>query len=201
VNDNVNPGQSARAAASVVQPGTGNILAMAQDTVYSPDDDVAGVTTVNYNVPKLMGGGSGFQQGSTFKPFTLATWLKSGRSLDSTIASPSSGNDPFNAFTACGSKLKGTKPYIYYNAESSSSGSMSVRKATADSVNTAFVSMEKQLDICDITATAQSLGVYKAEPVDDPGDQPRHPAVGRRRLRRVRRGGELLLAHRHRRGD
>ena len=162
VDDNVNPGQSARAAASVVQPGTGNILAMAQDTTYSPDDDVAGVTTVNYNVPALMGGGGGFQQGSTFKPFTLATWLKSGRSLDSTVLSPSSGNDRFSAFTACGSKLKGNNPYIYYNAESRSSGSMSVRTATAQSVNTAFVSMEKQLDICDITATAQSLGVYKA---------------------------------------
>ena len=162
VDDKVNPGQSARAAASVVQPGTGNILAMAQDTTYSPDDDVVGVTTVNYNVPKLMGGGNGFQQGSTFKPFTLATWLKSGRSLDSVVASPSSGSDPFSAFTACGAKLKGTKPYVYYNAETSSSGSMTVRKATADSVNTAYVSIEKQLDICDITATAQSLGVYKA---------------------------------------
>jgi membrane peptidoglycan carboxypeptidase len=163
VNGGVNPGQEARSAASVVQPGTGNILAMAQDTTYSPDDDQVGVTTLNYNVSQAMGGGAGFQQGSSFKPFTLATWLKSGRSLDSTVASPSSGSDPFSAFTACGSKLRGPT-YKYSNSESSSTGSMSVRTATAQSVNTAFVSMEKQLDICDITATAQSLGVYKAAP-------------------------------------
>ncbi|GAA0318815.1 penicillin-binding protein [Kineococcus aurantiacus] len=163
VNDGVNPGQEVRSAASIVEPGTGNILAMAQDTTYSPDDDQIGVTTLNYNVGQAMGGTAGFQQGSTFKAFTLATWLKQGKSLDSTVASPSSGSDPFSAFTACGQKLRGPT-YKYSNSESSSSGSMSVRTATAQSVNTAFVSMEKQLDICDITATAQSLGVYKAAP-------------------------------------
>jgi membrane peptidoglycan carboxypeptidase len=164
VNDGVNPGQAARAAASVVEPGTGKILAMAQDTTYSPDDDQPGVTTLNYNVSQAMGGTPGFQQGSTFKAFTLATWLKAGKSLDSTVAAPSRGNDPFSAFTACGQKLKGTQPYEYYNAETSSSGSMTVRNATKDSVNTAYMSMEKQLDLCDIANTAQSLGVYKGSP-------------------------------------
>jgi membrane peptidoglycan carboxypeptidase len=161
VNDGVNPGQEARAAASVVEPGTGKILAMAQDTTYSPDDqDQVGVTTLNYNVSLAMGGTKGFQQGSTFKAFTLAAWLKSGRSLDSTVASPSSGNDPFSAFTACGQKLQGGR-YEYYNAETRTSGAMSVRDATRNSVNTAYMSMEKQLDLCDIAATTQSLGVYK----------------------------------------
>ncbi|WP_380158829.1 penicillin-binding protein [Kineococcus sp. R86509] len=163
VNNGVNPGQAARAAASVVEPGTGKILAMAQDTTFSPDDDQAGVTTLNYNVNQAMGGTEGFQQGSTFKAFTLATWLKAGKSLDSTVAAPSSGNDPFSAFTACGQKLRGGK-YPYFNAETSSSGVMSVRDATRNSVNTAYMSMEKQLDLCDIANTAQSLGVYKGSP-------------------------------------
>ncbi|MCI2239542.1 penicillin-binding protein [Paenibacillus sp. TRM 82003] len=162
VNAGVNPGQPARSAASVVEPGNGKILAMAQNTTYSPDEDVVGQTTLNYNVSDAMGGGNGFQQGSTFKPFTLATWLKSGRSLDSVVPSPRSGSDPISAFTACGSKIRSGDTYTYYNSESSSSGSMTVRRATSQSVNTAYVSMEKQLDICDIAATAQSLGVYKA---------------------------------------
>ncbi len=163
VNAGVNPGQPARAAASVVEPGNGKILAMAQNTTYSPDEDVVGQTTLNYNVSRDMGGTEGFQQGSTFKPFTLATWLKSGRSLDSVVASPSRGNDPFSAFTRCGEKLRGDT-YPYGNSEASSSGSMTVREATARSVNTAYVSMEKQLDLCDIAATAQSLGIYKGAP-------------------------------------
>nr|WP_246316453.1 transglycosylase domain-containing protein [Kineococcus aurantiacus] len=160
VNKGVNPGQLARAAASVVQPGTGSVLAMAQDTTYSPDDDQLGVTTYNYNVGEAMGGTRGFQQGSTFKAFTLATWLKAGRSLDSTVAAPSKGNDPFSAFTSCGQKMRGGT-YPYSNSEGGGEGSMSVRQATARSVNTAYVAMEKQLDLCDIASTAQSLGVYK----------------------------------------
>ncbi len=160
----MNPGQDVRSAASFVQPGTGQILAMAQDTTYSPDEDQIGVTTLNYNVGQSMGGTAGFQQGSTFKPFTLATWLKSGKSLDSSVSAPSSGNDPFSAFKACGQKLRGGR-YQYSNSEGGGNGgAMTVRQATANSVNTAFMSMEKQLDICDITATAQSLGVYKAAP-------------------------------------
>ncbi|WP_432542129.1 transglycosylase domain-containing protein [Kineococcus sp. SYSU DK002] len=167
VNEGVNPGQAARSAASVVQPGTGHILAMAQDTTYSPDDDQVGLTTLNYNVSQPMGGTEGFQQGSTFKAFTLAAWLKSGKSLDSTVAAPSSGNDPFSAFTACGQKLRGGT-YPYFNAETRTSGTMTVRTATKDSVNTAYMSMTKQLDLCDIASTAQSLGVYKgsATPAD-----------------------------------
>ncbi|MBB2900937.1 membrane peptidoglycan carboxypeptidase [Kineococcus radiotolerans] len=160
VNRGVNPGQLARAAASVVQPGTGSILAMAQNTTYSPDDDQIGVTTYNYNVNEAMGGTQGFQQGSTFKAFTLATWLKAGKSLDSTVAAPSRGDDPFSAFTSCGQKMRGGR-YPYSNSEGGGGGVMSVRQATAKSVNTAYVSMEKQLDLCDIGATAQSLGVYK----------------------------------------
>ncbi|WP_432513797.1 penicillin-binding protein [Kineococcus sp. SYSU DK001] len=163
VNDGVNPGQEARSAASIVEPRTGNILAMAQDTTYSPDEDQIGVTTLNYNVSQAMGGGSGFQQGSTFKAFTLAAWLKAGKSIDSTVSAPSSGNDPFSAFTACGQKLRGGR-YPYSNSEGGGGGTMTVRAATANSVNTAYVSMEKQLDLCDIANTAQSLGVYKAAP-------------------------------------
>jgi membrane peptidoglycan carboxypeptidase len=41
---------------------------------------------------------------------------------------------------------------------------MSVLRATADSVNTAYVSMESQLDLCDIASTAERLGVHLASP-------------------------------------
>ncbi|NAZ82754.1 PASTA domain-containing protein, partial [Kineococcus sp. R8] len=175
VNAGVNPGQDARSAQSVVQPGTGSILAMAQDTTFSPDDDQPGVTTQNYNVSRDMNGTDGFQQGSTFKAFTLATWLKAGKSLDSTVLAPDQGNDPFSAFTKCGEKLRGGR-YQYSNSEGGGGGAMSVRSATANSVNTAYMSMEKQLDLCDIANTAQSLGVYKgsATPEDTTGPPTRN---------------------------
>ncbi|MFB9377616.1 penicillin-binding protein [Kineococcus gynurae] len=162
-NSVINPGQAARTAESVVKPGTGEILAMVQNTTFSPDDDQVGVTMQNYNVARDMGGTGGFQQGSTFKAFTLAAWLKSGKSLNSTVRAPARGNDPFSAFTRCGEKLRGGY-YPYSNSEGSGPGVMTVADATRKSVNTAFVSMEKQLDLCDIADLAQSLGVYKGRP-------------------------------------
>ncbi|NAZ76162.1 PASTA domain-containing protein [Kineococcus sp. T13] len=164
VNNGVNPGQRPRMAASVVQPGTGQILAMAQDTVFSVDTDQVGVTQVNYNVDKMYNGGNGFQTGSAFKAFTLAEWLKSGKSLNSTINAPHSGNDPFSSFTACGVKPRDSTVYKYFNAESNEGGVMTIREATAKSVNTAYVEMEKRLDLCGIAATAQSMGVHLANP-------------------------------------
>ncbi|GAB7191715.1 transglycosylase domain-containing protein [Kineococcus sp. NUM-3379] len=162
VDAGVNPGQAARTATSLVQPRTGQILAMAQNTTYSPEEEKIGFTELNYNVDKAHGGAGGFQVGSTFKPFVLAEWLKSGRSLDSMVNAPSNSLDPMSAFTACGQKLRGD-PYKYSNAgsETNVTGRMSIRDATRNSVNTAYVSMVKQLDICRVAETAQSLGVFK----------------------------------------
>jgi membrane peptidoglycan carboxypeptidase len=43
-----------------------------------------------------------------------------------------------------------------------------VQQATSDSVNVAYVDMESRLDLCDIAATAQRLGVHLAAP--EPSD-------------------------------
>jgi membrane peptidoglycan carboxypeptidase len=43
---------------------------------------------------------------------------------------------------------------------------MTVLDATANSVNTAFVAMEEQLELCQIADTAKSLGVHQAAPRD-----------------------------------
>ncbi|GAB7190226.1 transglycosylase domain-containing protein [Kineococcus sp. NUM-3379] len=163
VNRGVAPGQPVRAASSVVEAGTGRILAMAQDTTFSPDESKVGVTMVNYNVERARGGGSGFQTGSSFKVFTLAEWLQTGRSLEDVIVAPERGEDPFSAFRACGRPMRG-ETYRYGNAESGESGPMTVREATRLSVNTAYVAMEKQLDLCSIARTAQALGVTLAAP-------------------------------------
>ena len=67
-----------------IQPGTGKILAMAQNTVFVPQ---AGKfdTQLNFNVDAKDAGGNdlngagGFQPGSTMKPFTFAEWLNEGK--------------------------------------------------------------------------------------------------------------------------
>ncbi|MGO1926958.1 MAG: transglycosylase domain-containing protein, partial [Brachybacterium tyrofermentans] len=62
-----------------VEPGTGKILTMAENRTFNPYQDAKpGETAINYNVPQALGGSNGFPVGSTFKPFVLQEWLKSG---------------------------------------------------------------------------------------------------------------------------
>ncbi len=69
-----------------VEPGTGKILTMAENRTFNPYADAgAGETAINYTVPTSLGGGSGFPVGSTFKPFVLAQWLESGKSIYDTV--------------------------------------------------------------------------------------------------------------------
>jgi len=150
------------AAAVTVEPGTGKVVAMAQDRTYSVTSG-RGRTSVNYATDAALGGATGFQTGSSFKPFTLATWLDQGHSLDDVVdATPRA--HPFSDFTSCGTSLRG-RSYSPVNSEGTETGPMTVLRATADSVNTAYVSMETRLDLCDITATAERLGVHLASPL------------------------------------
>jgi membrane peptidoglycan carboxypeptidase len=150
------------AAAVTVEPGTGAVTAMAENRIYS-DTSAAGRTSVNYTTDSGLGGSRGFQTGSSFKPFTLATWLAQGHGLDDTVDATKRAF-PYSDFTACGRTLRGSQPYVPGNSEGTESGPMSVLRATADSVNVAYVDMESRLDLCDIASTAQSLGVHLAAP-------------------------------------
>ena len=67
------PSQRA-AAITLVEPGTGNVIAMAQNRDWGLKG--RGKTTYNYNVDQEFGGTIGMQAGSTFKVFTLAAALE-----------------------------------------------------------------------------------------------------------------------------
>jgi len=150
------------AAAVTVEPGTGHVIAMAQNRTYS-NTAGRGKTSINYTTDSAVGGASGFQTGSSFKPFTLAAWLSSGHSLYDVVNATKRGF-PFSDFTSCGSPLSGSQPYVPGNSEGNETGSMSVLDATVNSVNVAYVDMETRLDLCTIAKTAQSLGVHLASP-------------------------------------
>ena len=160
------------ATASVtVQPGTGKVLSIQQNKLYDPAEQkgkkITGTSAINYSVDNDWGGGNGFQNGSTFKPFTLATWLKAGKSLNAVVPS-GSGVAPFSSFKSCNPDYDPHQSYTYFNAgDGEAKGSMSVWNGTAKSVNGVFVSMEKQLNLCDIRKTAESLGMHLAKTRDD----------------------------------
>jgi membrane peptidoglycan carboxypeptidase len=150
------------AVAVTVEPGTGRIVSMAQNSTYSVTPG-PGLTSVNYATDRAVGGATGFQTGSSFKPFTLAAWLEAGHGLGDTVdATPRSF--PFSSFTACGQHLRGPGQYTPGNAEGQETGTMSVLQSTSDSVNVAYVDMESRLDLCGIRDVARRLGVHLAVP-------------------------------------
>lgn len=149
------------AAAVTVEPGTGKVLALAQNLVYNPDG-ARSHTELNYAVDKSLGESQGFATGSTFKPFTLATYLSQGKSLNDTVDA-SQTRRPMRDFTACGSRLSGSEDYTFHNAgDGEMSGAMPVQEATYRSVNTAYVDIESRVDMCDLVNTASKIGVHLA---------------------------------------
>ncbi|MFI2753654.1 transglycosylase domain-containing protein [Cellulomonas sp. P22] len=152
-------------AMSVVEPGTGRITAMAQNRIYTAvDSGATGESSVNYNTDQAYGGSTGFAPGSTFKAFTLLEWLKQGHSLSETVDGTKMSY-PQRAFTAPCTVL-GTDTYKFGNSEGSRGGVMSVLDATKNSVNSAFIAMATQLDLCSIMEGAKSLGIHQASGAD-----------------------------------
>lgn len=152
------------AAASVVEPGTGHVLAMQQNKEFDETDaaaDSPDKTSVNYNTDYQYGGSTGFQVGSTYKIFTLANWLQSGHSLREQVnAAPTSFNMA-NFQDSCNGPYGGT--YTLKNWGSLSYGSMDAVTATRNSINTAYVAMGEQLDQCVTRDIAMGLGAHRAD--------------------------------------
>ena len=150
-----------------VQPGSGRILAMAQNKDYSQDPDVlatgSNYSAINYNTDQAYGGSAGFQPGSTYKIFTLTDWLKSGKGVNESInANRRSDWGTFTNSCVPGGTEQAEAGWSPRNDEGES-GSYTVRRATQQSINTAFIAMAQELDLCDISKTAESMGVHRAD--------------------------------------
>jgi membrane peptidoglycan carboxypeptidase len=142
-----------------VEPGTGKILAMAQNRPYDAARDApAGTTAQNYSADQAHGSSQGFSPGSSWKPFLLAEWLKSGRTLNESVNANRREWNVGRDFKASCSKLNVGEKWNPNNSDGQGKGSMSVLAATANSVNTAYADMASQLDLCSLADTAESIG-------------------------------------------
>ncbi|MBD5786145.1 transglycosylase domain-containing protein [Cellulosimicrobium terreum] len=159
-----------------IEPGTGKILAMAQNRDYdATEDPEPNTTAVNYSVDQAHGSSNGFSPGSTWKPFVLAEWLKSGHSLYETVNANKRtwiGSRDFHASCA----ILGSDPWTPSNSDGPGSGSMSVLKATYNSVNTGYTTMASQLDLCNVGSTAKSIG-FRPSLLSDEGDININPSM------------------------
>ena len=139
-----------------LDPRTGKVLAMAQNTTYGIE---SGQTMSNYSAD------GNFQVGSTFKVFTLLEWFKEGHSAYETVGSNNTFY-PNGAFKCDGHSI--TTEGYQVNDLAGKTGSMNVVRATGQSVNQAFVNMASRVDFCSIFQTAYDMGITEDGDVPSP---------------------------------
>ncbi|TFC00591.1 penicillin-binding protein [Cryobacterium sp. MDB2-10] len=161
------PGWDVGGVITSVEVGTGRVLDMAQNKDYSQDPAVQATgdnfSGINYNTDLGQGGSNGFQTGSTYKVFTLAEWLNEGHSLSESVSSrPRSNWGTFE--DSCNGPQSYGAAFNPKNDSSSENGSYSsALQSTIQSINTGFIGMAKELDLCGIRKTAEAFGVHRAD--------------------------------------
>ncbi|MER7896192.1 transglycosylase domain-containing protein [Streptomyces sp. NPDC096046] len=164
IKEHVYQSDDVATAATLVQPGTGKILAMGQSRPYGVNTK-KGETTLNLSVDGDMGGGMGYQPGSTFKPIVAAAALEDGMPANKVYSSPYQMPYP-SPVSACGGKRwvnDPDNPAKLENENSSEVGPYDMREATAKSVNTYYVQMISDIGICPVTTMAKKMGVVRAD--------------------------------------
>ncbi|WP_285728101.1 transglycosylase domain-containing protein [Psychromicrobium xiongbiense] len=160
-----------RGAAIVsVQPGTGKVVAMAQNFKMS-NQTAHGQTAYNFSVPRFdangnyLGGLGTMQAGSTMKPFTFASWLDAGKSLNAVVdGSRQDYGSNFKWTNSCGttsSTYKAGESGPLQNDEPNFYKPMSVVQGLAGSINTITFATAAQLDFCNIKKMTQAVGLSK----------------------------------------
>ncbi|MFV0464348.1 MAG: transglycosylase domain-containing protein [Nostocoides sp.] len=149
------------AAATVIEPGTGKVLGMAQTTKFTGSGP--GVTEVNWNVDIQDGGTTGQQFGSTAKMFALADALASGIPINSSVfakkASASTAAEYYSQDNADSCGWSGA--WNVRNDFPAGGGPIPLSKATAQSINTAFASLVMKLGVCNVRDTMTTMGLHR----------------------------------------
>lgn len=140
-----------------VQPGTGLILAMAQNRTVMGNNADAGETYYNYAVASAMGGAEGYQAGSTFKAFTIAAALDKGISPLKTLNAAPTINFKGATFATCDGSFVFKQDYKVSNS-TGANGVMNMYKGAQMSVNTFFLQMEQATGICQAAKMADLAG-------------------------------------------
>lgn len=148
-----------------VEPGSGNVIAMAQNSQYGEATDDHATSLFNYNVDSEYGGTAGFQAGSTFKPVVLAEWINSNKSVNSTIDGTSlfyPKSFKWKAKCLDGGSFTYNDPdnqggWTFQNASAGYQQWNTVAFGIKNSINSFLYSMVSELDLCNIDDMAKKL--------------------------------------------
>lgn len=145
-----------------IEPGTGRIQALAQNTNYE-DSQLVFAADAKHGGIELPDGNVGFQPGSTFKAIILAEWLKTGHTPYQMLNASAPKNYGPNTFTVSCDPDRAAGSWPVNNVDGTNAGMMTVREATKQSINTGFTEMLRDLDVCEVTKLAASMGITKAD--------------------------------------
>ncbi|MET4137308.1 transglycosylase domain-containing protein [Pseudarthrobacter sp. PvP090] len=161
-----------------VQPGSGKIISMAQNTQFLEAEGKFN-NVINFNVDMKdaqgndLGGLGGFQPGSTMKPFTFAAWLNEGKSMN-TVLNGSVRRYPLNyrwkntcptavdgAYNTAEKRLGAADDL--QNAEEGYYKNMSVVDGLANSINTMTFATAAGVDLCGIQKIVDAAGIHAGQ--------------------------------------
>lgn len=165
LSDRISPTNPQRrgTAAAIVEPGTGRVLAIGQNTTWDMEGG-PGKTSVNWAVDERYGASAGFQIGSTVKPFAVAAAIEDGLTAQSRVQTPKDGTTFTNRQLGgpeCGID---SQPFSPYNVEGEEVGaSTSLQNATVQSINTAFASLAERIGVCTVREVTNRMGLHRAD--------------------------------------
>jgi membrane peptidoglycan carboxypeptidase len=160
----VRPQDQAIGALAMVQPGTGDVMAISQSRPMGRERK-KGQTFLDYIVDSKYGDSNGFQAGSTFKVFTLSAALEQGLPTSTKFNSPAQVHIPQNEFQTCDGPYPSTSLWEPHN--STSNGTFDMYKGTQLSVNTYFAQLERKTGLCEPYALARAMGVGLTDPAHE----------------------------------
>lgn len=153
----VHPTDQAVGAVAEVQPGTGDVYALAQSRPMGTNSK-KGQTFLNYAVPTQYGHAAGFQPGSTFKFFTIAAALQEGLPTSTSFYAPQKLTVPQSDYRTCKGSYSGG-PWTLSNSTSATNQTMDMFTGAPESVNTYFAQLEKRTGLCVPYRMATQMGL------------------------------------------
>src|SRR5690349_18131870 len=143
---------------AMVEPGTGDVRALAQSRPMGKDK-AAGETYLNYVVPKKYGDANGFQAGSTFKLFVLASAINQNIPLSTSIYSPTEMHIDDAEFETCDGPYAGDGKGWDVSNSTGGDQDYTLYTGTQQSMNTFFAQLEMKTGMCEPLQLAKDMGV------------------------------------------
>lgn len=145
---------------AAIKPGTGEVLAIAQNRIYDVSGSDPTRTSMNYAVDRVDGGGMGFQIGSTWKPINMVAWLQAGHSMNEYL--PTTTNYPLSSFPDSG----GNEVWHVTNDSGGTVNPETPLNGLNQSHNTIQASMAQRIGLRTIANTATALGFHNGDGTD-----------------------------------